>query len=42
MASSIQQRVFHGKKFAKALIAKDVVDRLDEERAREVFGDGKK
>ncbi len=33
---------FHGKKFDKALIAKDVVDRLDEERAREVFGDGKK
>ena len=33
---------FHGKKFAKALVARDVADRLDEERAREVFGDGKK
>ena len=33
---------FHGKKFAKALIARDVADRLDEERSREVFGDGKK
>lgn len=33
---------FHGKKFAKPLITKDVQDRLDEERAREVFGDGKK
>jgi hypothetical protein len=33
---------FHGKKVAKPLIIRDVQDRLDEERAREVFGDGKK
>lgn len=30
---------FHGKTFTKPIVARDVGDRLDEERSREVFGD---